>query len=140
MFIFVKATELEKSEIENVASEERVKMGTKCSHSHGQFINGSLDAFWPDFAGSRKYTWSNGGWNNAEVDELGPIGTFALTIDNLSPNTAYVLSVRPVFYPQSNERTGAFTITAKTKAKGKFIPDYTQIARWMSQLRQRIVK
>ncbi len=95
-------------------------MGKQCSHSGGQFINGKLDAFWPDFPGSRKYTWSNGGWNNAEVDELGPIGTFAVTIDKLSPNTDYTLSVRPVFYPQTNERSTALNITAKTKVKGEF--------------------
>ncbi len=116
--ISFQATRREKEEIRSVSQVEESKWGKKCSLWGSGVVDGNLDGFWPDFPGSRKLTWMNGGWNNASIDELGPIGTFVLTIDGLSASTKYNLLVRPVVYPQSNSGTAAFSIIAHTKPKG----------------------
>ncbi len=80
---------------------------------------GNLDTFWPDFPGSRRHTWADNGWNTADVDEMGPIGLFALTVNGLSANTEYTFSVRPIFYPHPNTLVKAVKEKTKTKASGK---------------------
>ncbi len=72
---------MEKDEIKGVFEEEEKNWGEKCrSSAQNGMRAGRLDAFWPDFPGSWKYTWTNGGWNIADVDELGPIGLFAVGV------------------------------------------------------------
>lgn len=81
---------------------------------------GKLDGYWPDFPGSRRSTWVNG-WNTAEVDEQGPIGLFAVTIDNLQVRKAYQFEIHPVVYPAIDVVLRPAIITASTSARCKAI-------------------
>nr|CDS26582.1 receptor type tyrosine protein phosphatase,protein tyrosine phosphatase receptor type [Hymenolepis microstoma] len=77
---------------------------------------GKLDGYWPDFPGSRRSTWV-GGWNTAEIDEQGPIGLFAITIDKLQRDEKYHFEIYPVVYPNVNAVILPTKITAETSAK-----------------------
>ncbi|KAM7533788.1 hypothetical protein Aperf_G00000112595 [Anoplocephala perfoliata] len=99
-------------------SAEKLRGVKDCSGGVGdaELRLGDLDGYWPDFPGSRRSTWVEG-WNTAEVDEQGPVGLFATTIDNLQPNTNYKLEIWPVFYPSANGATNMPTTLKVSTAK-----------------------
>ncbi|VUZ42730.1 unnamed protein product, partial [Hymenolepis diminuta] len=106
-------TETESLQIIKRSSELSLNRG--CFGKSAAPTEGKLDGYWPDFPGSRRSTWVNG-WNTAEVDEQGPIGLFAVTIDNLQAHKAYQFEIHPVVYPAIDVVLRPATITASTSA------------------------
>lgn len=78
---------------------------------------GYLDGYWPDFPSSRRQTWVHG-WNSADVDEQGPIGIFAITIDELQPNTEYTIGITPIFHPSTKIVSNTTRLNVTTTSQG----------------------
>ena len=88
-----------------------------------EYEEGQLDGYWPDFMGSRRQTWIQG-WNSPDVDEQGPIGIFAFTINKLQPNSHYEVEITPVFHSSINVTPHTTKLTVQTTSVGK---RYSQI-------------
>ncbi|VDM34504.1 unnamed protein product [Hydatigera taeniaeformis] len=94
-------------------SAERLASAHSCNARRVSVVEGQVDGYWPDFPGSRRYTWVEG-WNRADVDEQGPLGLFAVTMTNLQSNTRYNFDVTPVFYPDLNVPPQSESVEART--------------------------
>ncbi|VDM35289.1 unnamed protein product [Hydatigera taeniaeformis] len=94
-------------------SAERLASAHSCNARRVSVVEGQVDGYWPDFPGSRRYTWVEG-WNRADVDEQGPLGLFAVTMTNLQSNTLYNFDVTPVFYPDLNVPPQSASVEART--------------------------
>ncbi|KAM7534626.1 hypothetical protein Aperf_G00000112642 [Anoplocephala perfoliata] len=92
---------------------EKLTSTQGCNGKPTALIEGDLDGYWPDFPGSRRSTWVRG-WNTAEVDEQGPVGLFAITIDHLRPATDYQIEISPVIFP---DVVGAMNIAKIVKVR-----------------------
>lgn len=79
-------------------------------------VEGQLDGYWPDFPGSRRQTWVQG-WNRADVDEQGPLGIFAVSIEDLRPETLYYFVITPIFYLDVNTLAESTSIEARTSSR-----------------------
>lgn len=107
----VKTTEDEKLLIRKSAENLRANQG--CNARGAELIEGTLDGYWPDFPGSRRSTWVSG-WNTAEVDEQGPVGLFAATIDRLRANKNYKFEITPIFSSNFDSTSPPTIIEART--------------------------
>ncbi|EUB60289.1 Receptor-type tyrosine-protein phosphatase alpha [Echinococcus granulosus] len=105
------ATEMERAHIRK--SAERLEWAHRCGGRTARVVDGQLDGYWPDFAGSRRQTWVEG-WNGADVDEQGPLGIFAVTVGDLQANTFYKFAITPIFHPHSNILSQSTDIQIKT--------------------------
>ncbi|CDI98041.1 protein tyrosine phosphatase receptor type [Echinococcus multilocularis] len=105
------ATEMERAHIRK--SAERLEWAHRCGGRTARVVDGQLDGYWPDFAGSRLQTWVEG-WNGADVDEQGPLGIFAVTVGDLQANTFYKFAITPIFHPHSNILSRSTDIQIKT--------------------------
>lgn len=108
----MKVTAEERNYVEGVVAN--LTLNGNCFGGRIPSAEGVLDSYWPDYWSSRRSTWQNG-WNSAEVDEQGPIGLFAATIDNLQANNVYNFEIRPIGSPSFEGNVKPTILKASTR-------------------------